>query len=237
MKNQYVGDINDYFKYSLIEIISEVLSEKVLVAWMLTGNDDRNDGNKLNYLKNEKNERQFNPELFDKLKSIDQSNRRIEDVQKNLSDKYKFHSETLVDCKEKRKKYFQSLSVKAREADWVFFDPDTRIEVISVKQGNKNSSQYLFWNEIEQIAKMKKDLLIYQHFPRGEKHEVFIKRITEQLREKTEMEVLPIKTVNVLFLLATEQKDKLNEIKRKLEEMPPVCFTSKQINRMVFQCY
>jgi len=32
MKNQYVGDINDYKKYSLIEIISEVLNEKILFA-------------------------------------------------------------------------------------------------------------------------------------------------------------------------------------------------------------
>lgn len=70
MKNQYVGDVNDYKKYSLIEIVSEVLNEKALIAWMLTDDDRGNDGNKLDYLKNERNERQFNPELFDRLKSI-----------------------------------------------------------------------------------------------------------------------------------------------------------------------
>jgi hypothetical protein len=218
MKNQYVGDVNDYNKYSLIEIISEVLGEKVLVAWMLTDNDGRNDGNKLSYLKNKNNERQLNPELFDKLKSIDKNNRIIEVVQKLLNDKYKFHSETLVDCKEKRKEYFESLSVKTKEADWVFFDPDNGIEVKSVKQGNKNSSKYLYWNEIEQFVEMGKDLLIYQHLPPYKKHEISIEEITKQLHEKIKMEVLPIKAKNVLFLLVTTQKDKLNEIKRKWEE-------------------
>lgn len=216
MKNQYVGDINDYKKYSLIEIISEVLNEKVLIAWMLTEDDSRNDGNKLDYLKKEKNYRQSNPELFDKLKSINKNKRRIDEVQKLLGDKYNFYSKPLSDNKEKRTKYFESLIVEAENAGLVFFDPDNGIEVKSVKCGNKNSSKYLYWNEIEQFAKSEKDILIYQHFPRKERKQ-YVEDLKMTLQAKTKLEVLPIETANVLFLLATKQRNKLDEIKRKWE--------------------
>ena len=129
MKNQYVGDINDYKKYSLIEIISEVLNEKILIAWMLTDGDSRNDGNKLDYLKNNRNERQLNPELFDKLISIDKSKREIKTVQELLGEKYNYYSETLCDNREERTKYFETLLVEAKEVGIVFFDPDNGIEV------------------------------------------------------------------------------------------------------------
>jgi len=216
MKNQYVGDVNDYKKYSLIEIVSEVLNEKALIAWMLTDDDRGNDGNKLDYLKNERNERQFNPELFDRLKSIDKNKRRIEAIQELLVDRYNFYSETLSDKKEKRTKYFESLLVEAKNAGLVFFDPDNGIEVKSVKCGNKKSSKYLYWNEIQQFAESKKDLLIYQHFPHKERKQ-YINDLKKELQEKTKLEVLLIETNNVLFLLATKQGNKLNEIKMRWE--------------------
>lgn len=217
MKNQYVGDINDYKKYSLIEIISEVLNEKILIAWMLTDDDSRNDGNKLDYLENNRNDRQLNPELFDKLISIDKSKREIKDVQELFGDKYNYYSKTLYDNKEERTKYFEALLVEAKEAGMVFFDPDNGIEVKSVKCGNKNSSKYLYWKEIQQFAKSEKDILIYQHFPRKDRKHYINDRITE-LQKNTNLEVLPIETKHVLFLLATKQGGKLNEIKKKWNE-------------------
>jgi hypothetical protein len=216
MKNQYVGDINDYLKYSLIEIVSEVLNEKVLIAWMLTEDDNRNDGNKLDYLKNERNERQSNPELFDKLKSIDKNKRRIDEVQKLLGDKYNFYSKPLSDNKEERTKYFELLIVEAEKAGLVLFDPDNGIEVKSVNYGNKKSSKYLYWKEIQQFAENEKDILIYQHFPRKERKQ-YVEDLKMEIQAKTKFEVLPIETANVLFLLATKQGNKLDEIKRKWE--------------------
>ena len=217
MKNQYVGDINDYKKYSLIEIISEVLNEKILIAWMLTVDDSRNDGYKLDYLENNRNDRQLNPELFDKLISIDKSKREIKDVQELFGDKYNYYSKSLYDNKEKRTKYFEGLLEEANKVGIVFFDPDNGIEVKSVKCGNKNSSKYLYWDEIQQFAKSEKDILIYQHFPRKERKQ-YIDDLKNELQEKTKLEVIPIATEDVLFLLATKQGGKLNEIKMKWDE-------------------
>ena len=217
MKNQYVGDINDYKKYSLIEIISEVLNEKILIAWMLTDEDSRNDGNKLDYLQNKKNESQLNPDLFEKLQSIDKNKHGITDVQELLGDKYNYYSETLCDNKEKRTNYFEALLVQVEKVGMVFFDPDNGIEVKSVKYGNKNSSKYLYWDEIQQFADCGKDILIYQHFPH-KNHEQFINDLKNELQEKTKLEVQPIQTEDVLFLLATKQKGKLNEIENLCNE-------------------
>ena len=217
MKNQYVGDINDYKKYSLIEIISEVLNEKILIAWMLTDEDSRNDGNKLDYLQNKKNESQLNPDLFEKLQSIDKNKHGITDVQELLGDKYNYYSIPLCDNKEKRTKYFEALLEEAKEAGLVFFDPDNGIEVKSVKCGNKNSSKYLYWNEIKKFTDCEKDILIYQHFPRKER-EQYITDLKTELQVMTNFDVLPIATENVLFLLATKQKGKLNEIENLCNE-------------------
>jgi len=106
---------------------------------MLTDYDGRNDGNKLDYLKNGKNESQLNPELFEKLKSIDKKNCGIESVQELLGDKYNFYSEPLYDNKERRMNYFDALLLEAKKVGLVFFDPDNGIEVKSVKYGNRNS--------------------------------------------------------------------------------------------------
>ena len=217
MKNQYVGDINDYKKYSLIEIISQVLNEKILFAWMLTDYDGRNDGKKLDYLQNKKNESQLNPDLFEKLKSIDKKIHGIKDVQELLGDKYNYYSETLCDGRDERAKYFEALLVEAKKAGLVFFDPDNGIEVKSVECGNKNSSKYLYWDEIQQFADWGKDILIYQHFPRKERIS-YISDLKTELQEKTKMEVLPIVTENVLFLLATKQRGKLIEIEKIWDE-------------------
>lgn len=50
MKNQYVGDIGDYGKYSLLRAFAEE-GVKVGVNWYLTDNDGSNDGKFVDYLK------------------------------------------------------------------------------------------------------------------------------------------------------------------------------------------
>ena len=46
MKNQYLGDENDYLKYGLLRVISRESKLSIGVCWMLTADDDRPDGGK-----------------------------------------------------------------------------------------------------------------------------------------------------------------------------------------------
>ena len=50
MKNQYVGDIGDYGKYSLLRFLA-LHGIKIGINWYLTDNDNTSDGNITDYLK------------------------------------------------------------------------------------------------------------------------------------------------------------------------------------------
>jgi hypothetical protein len=50
MKNQYVGDINDYRKYGLMRALSGYGEITTAVCWMLTPGDGRADGSFMIYL-------------------------------------------------------------------------------------------------------------------------------------------------------------------------------------------
>jgi hypothetical protein len=70
MKNQYVGDINDYRKYGLLRLLSGNESLSTAICWMLTVNDERTDGKFIDYLSNSSEWRDYDPELFDVLQNI-----------------------------------------------------------------------------------------------------------------------------------------------------------------------
>jgi hypothetical protein len=71
MKNQYFGDINDYHKYALLRALLKGGKIKLLVAWMLTNDDNGPDGNKRRFLKNVKKKwRELDPDLFDFLLAL-----------------------------------------------------------------------------------------------------------------------------------------------------------------------
>jgi hypothetical protein len=46
MKNQYFGDINDFRKYGLLNVIANVTKQRIGVCWMLTEDDGIRDENK-----------------------------------------------------------------------------------------------------------------------------------------------------------------------------------------------
>jgi hypothetical protein len=230
MKNQYVGDVNDYKKYDMLMIVSEALeSKKTLVAWMLTPNVNNNEGENRNYL-SKGEEEILNPKLFSEMKTLQpeqpESKRNIDSVKEMFGrldnkDKYIFYpaATPLNDSDfcylndndiEKRKQYFDALIENVEyDADLFFFDPDNGIEVKSVKKGNKNNSKYLYWDEIENLIEKKKDVLIYQHYW----HPNRVNFIKEKL-VGTGLEVKTIFTGDISFLLITsrEKIEKLNNI-------------------------
>ena len=68
MKNQYVGDIGDYGKYSLLRFLS-LHGIRIGINWYLTENDHSSDGRFTDYLSKE-SERVFDPIVYDALQSI-----------------------------------------------------------------------------------------------------------------------------------------------------------------------
>lgn len=64
MKDQYVGDINDYRKYALLRVLSAGGANRIGVCWMMTPSDGGLDGGKLAYLQQPERHRHVDPELL-----------------------------------------------------------------------------------------------------------------------------------------------------------------------------
>ena len=225
MKDQYVGDINDYRKYGLIDKIAKVFGSNILFVWMLTGNDST-DGNKTTYLNKPQKYRQYNPELFDELVKIVEKKKKDKNIKNILAiqnskllKNYSFFTEILEDDASSRRKYFDDVYKISKKHDLIFLDPDNGIEIPSCKYGTKKSSKYIYWNEIEYIFNnLNKDILIYQHFPRKDRNQ-FINEITKECKAKLKNgKIIPIKTSNTLFLLIIKKTERLlDKLKAELD--------------------
>lgn len=207
MKNQYVGDINDYLKYGLLRCFAEV-GFHLGVCWMLTPNDRRRDGQKRAYLKDSSRWRSFDSPLFDALARVltNHSARDVAGIQDAaILPNTRFHSDMLIDSPAHRSDYFGTARQRLIAADLWFFDPDNGLEVRSIPYGTKGSSKYLYWQELSAVWSRGVSLVVYQHFPR-EKRDQYIERRCQELRKHALGAILTVaRTSNVLFLVACQQ--------------------------------
>jgi len=181
MKNQYFADINDYLKYGILRAIANS-KLKICLCWMLTEDDNRNDGKKIQYLQDSDKWRKYDPALFDVMKWSIEKNKRSIDVaeMKDLIPDATYHTTLLTDDRDKREQYFKELTGISAASDLIFFDADNGLEVKSVKKGNKNSSKYLYWDEVERFADSH-SILVFQYFPR-KKRKKFVKERSQRFK-------------------------------------------------------
>jgi hypothetical protein len=208
LKNQYFGDINDYRKYGLIRALQVEAQLKVLVAWMLTPNDQRRDGKLRSYLREPDQWLRFDPELYRGLTSLLNIGvtPRVDLIEKSsLLGTADYFSEIVPDATVHREAWAGRLLKAASESEFVFLDPDNGLEVPSRPLGRKGSSKYAYWPEVAAIWEAGASVLIYQHF-RREKRETFVPRMVGELRERTGAVVEAFHTPHVLFLLASQPK-------------------------------
>ena len=203
VKHQYVGDINDYRKYALLRALSAGGANRIGVCWMLTPDDGSTDGNKLTYLNAPDRHRYFDPELFDILAhaASEPDRRRLQTIEDSGAVAGAlYYNETLPDDLSGRAAFMERCASQFRDADLVFFDPDNGLEV-SLPKGRKNSSKYLFLDEVAAFYAADKSLLVYQHFPRVERA-TFMAQRTEQLRDAApDCAVWAFTTSHVVFFL------------------------------------
>ena len=206
MKEQYIGDVKDYYKYSVIEFLSKVYDKKVLFAWMLTPPDNKNQGNDIGYLNNPQKYSRYNPTLYENLKDIVSKNKSLLLVKDKLeNNNYRFFPDELPLDINGRRSYFNKLDeITINERiDLVFFDPDIGIEVKSSQKGKKNSNQYIYWDEIKHFWMKGRDMLIFQYIPRFSKHNEYINKIIDQCVSNLNIKhhnINIIKTNDVLFI-------------------------------------
>lgn len=227
MKECYIGDIKDYYKYSLVELITKAFNRKVLYVWLLTPPDGKNEGNDNKYLDKPEKYAYFNPILFEKLKTLIHSKKeknikQIEEILEN-KDTY-FYTEELQDDLEKRKLYFSEINeiTIKKKIDLIFFDPDNGLEK-KIKMGNKNSNKYVYWEEIKHFWTRGKDIIIFQYYPRYKNMEEYIQETINNCKLKLNIKknenINIIKTdAHIFFIyLRHEPAEKENENILKLK--------------------
>ncbi len=91
-----------------------------------------------------------------------------------------------------------------RGVDLVFFDPDNDFEVASKPLGRRDSSKYLFWEEMASTYAAGHSVLVYQHFVRANR-ESFVERIVEGIVARMDAsKVFSFRTSHVVFFLASQ---------------------------------
>ncbi len=203
VKDQYVGDINDYRKYALLRALSTGGANRVGVCWMMTPSDGGVDGGKLAYLQQPARHRHVDPELFDILAHAASApeRRRLATIEgSGAIPGARYHNDLLPDEVAGRHAFMGRCAYEFGDVDLVFFDPDNGLEV-SLPKGRKNSSKYLYLDEVSAFYASGKSLLIYQHFPHV-KRSVFIGNCAERLGAVAPGASLwAFTTAHVVFLL------------------------------------
>ncbi|MCC6547363.1 hypothetical protein IT570_09365 [Candidatus Sumerlaeota bacterium] len=208
MKNQYVGDINDYHKYGLLRILTDFGRLRLAVCWMLTDPDTRNDGARIGYLQKDGGFPRHDEELFRALHDVVHKI-KVRSVDSIASSGIfmgaKYFSDILTDEVSSRDRWLAKLEREARHFDMIFFDPDNGLEVKSVQRGRRNSCKFLYYEELAALTHLPASFIVYQHFPR-EKREPYVRRRAEELRSATGRRVSSFRTGSVVFFLLQPQE-------------------------------
>jgi len=208
MKNQYFGDIHDYKKYGLLRAFAAASSLNMLVAWMLTPNDGRPDGNFRDYL-NQEQYRAHDPALYDWLQNhfANDRPRSVAAIESSgLLPNTQYFANPVSDDLMERTGWHSELMDASQGQDLVFLDPDNGLLPNSCQPGRRNSSKYLFWSEVAELWKAGKSLLIYQHFPRKNRRQ-FIATCRNNLQQQANNSYIEaFRTSHVVFLLVLQPR-------------------------------
>lgn len=167
MKEQYVGDINDYRKYALLRALAGNGEVNIGVCWMLTPSDGRADGNRLGYLRKPAF-REFDPPQFDLLATVmdapDQK-RLVLIEESGIILGATYHNAVLPTPVAEREGYFDDALAALGSCHLIFYDPDNGMDVPSKRKGGAGSNRYVFRDELANTYAAEHSMLIYQHFP------------------------------------------------------------------------
>jgi hypothetical protein len=151
--------------------------------------------------------RLYDPEIFDLLRSVSRrlDNRRLTAVeQSGLLPHALFINRPIVDDLKGRSHYFQQAREELAGCDVVFFDPDNGLDVPSVRKGHRNSSKYLYMDEVASFWAQGSSVVVYQHYP-FENHDSYTARIARRIGEFLPGSyVHAFRTAHVAFYLASQ---------------------------------
>ena len=172
MQNQYVGDIGDYAKYSLLRALSGGL--RLGVSWYLFPDEGTNDGRHTGYLKDPKKWQRFDERTFKILSAIVESGRRdVSAIEQSglLPRSTVFWSYELDfegctrSCQARwRNAWFTGSMQCLRDCELVFADPDNGLRKSeSFRPGQRKHAKSISECEARSLAGCRRPIVIYHH--------------------------------------------------------------------------
>jgi hypothetical protein len=226
MKNQFFGDINDYMKYGLLRILSGGKRASAAVCWMLTPDTGGGDGKRTGYLRKPSDWNHFDHNLFYALQQAviiydDRNVTRAEDPAILDPKVFAFYKETLKDDIDQRRDYFKKFLSLAGGRDLVFFDPDNGLEVKSTPRGRKDSSKFLYFEELSKTFSMGHSVLVFQFFMMRKAEDVISEKTSQIFSCLDVNEIATFKTDSVIYFLVPQPKHS-NELRERSQRVPNV---------------
>jgi hypothetical protein len=168
VKNQYVGDIGDFGKYSMLRAFVDA-GVKVGVNWYLTENDGSNDGKFTDYL-NKGKMRRYCPEIFDALIDIaDKKDKSVTDIEDSgILPGVRFYSDILKpdgtpgDREQERSCWFQESMHELADSELIFMDPDNGL-LESDDPTKLGGEKYVLPSEVESYFIEGHNVVYYCH--------------------------------------------------------------------------
>ena len=175
MKNQYVGDIGDFGKYSLLRFLANAgAGIKVGVNWYLTDNDGTSDGKHTKYLKRGEL-RSCDEYVFDALGKIayhgdtENTNKQVKDVKnEGIIPGAVFYPAplrlqgSLEERKKERNKWFENSISELKEANLIFMDPDNGL-LTANRIPKRSYEKYVLPDEVKTYFKAGNNVVYYCH--------------------------------------------------------------------------
>jgi len=221
MKNQYVGDIRDLFKYDLIlRVMQESAVDKLLFIAMLTKDEENGDGGRTDYKKAKAGF--LNKELVEHLRRyVNEEKRHLKHVENFFKIKG-IEIQLILEpfSHSGRSAYFKRLEKEFLSDKLIFIDPDKGMEI------ENSDEKHILYDEIKYVYNsMTKSsiLMIYQHIPREDRHAYFKKRCGE-LENATGNFPLYASDNQIAFFFLTKSKSARknleNLVKKYKQEYP-----------------
>ncbi|ROR32204.1 hypothetical protein [Inmirania thermothiophila] len=182
MKDQYVGDVNDYLKYGLLRAAARA-GTRLLVAWMRTPPDGGTHGRRRGYLRRPEAWRDADPPLFDALAAATAPSLAWVEGS-GLLPGARFFGDAVPAGRAARAAWRRRLLAAAADADLVFLDPDNGLAVPSVPPGRAASARYVYPETVAGLWAAGRAVLVFQHFARR-RREVEIARRSAQIQALT----------------------------------------------------
>ena len=197
MQDRYVADVGDYVKCSILRgLIRGHHDWSLGVAWWLFRpfpNEHHNaDGGHRDYLSRPNDWKQFDPDVFEALATIDKEEKG--DV-RALEDPRLFPNAVFardpVPCDgpfaqrpSQRRRWLSKTKAQLKDCDVVFLDPDNGIAPEGLRLTLRRAGKCVTIEEIEELAQRHRTTIVYHHQTRRKGgHRAEIRHLAARLKE------------------------------------------------------